>query len=89
MTKSHISLQHSEGLVMQAAAQIYAAYITAGRVAEGDEESWMQKAIREAIRIAQATDDAIISDDEVDSSDGQAIGDIAVGRTRTIRSRHD
>ena len=67
MGKSYLTLQQSEGIVVQAACQIYAAYVTAGRVTEGDETRWMERSIREAIRIAKATDAAIISDNEPDS----------------------
>ena len=69
MPKAYISLQESEMVVVQAAAQIYAAYITAGRVEEGQENQWMDKSIRAAIRIANVTDKAVISDGEVDSSE--------------------
>ena len=64
----HLKLQNSESVVISAAVQIYSAYISTGRVAEGDEEKWMSRSIKEAIKIATATDSAIISDDEVDSS---------------------
>ena len=64
----HLRLQNSESVVIAAAAQIYAAYISAGRVADGEEDQWMTRSIKEAIKIAAATDDAIISDDEVEST---------------------
>lgn len=64
MAKLSISLQPSEAVVVRAAAAIYAAYITAGRVPEGQEKAWMEKAIREAVWIARTTDDALQSDDE-------------------------
>ena len=64
MEKKYLSLQQSEGLVFQAAASIYAAYLSAGKVADSEERAWMKRAIREAILIAEATDDAIVSDDE-------------------------
>jgi hypothetical protein len=55
-------------VVVQVAGHIYAAYIAAGRVAQGDEEQWMQRSIREAIRLATETDQAVISDGEIDHS---------------------
>ena len=64
----HLKLQNSESVVISAAVQIYSAYISTGRVAEGDEDQWMTRSIKEAIKIATATDSAIISDDEVDST---------------------
>ena len=64
----HLKLQHSESVVLNAAAQIYSAYITAGKVGEGEEDQWMSRSIKEAIRLAVATDDAIVSDDEIEST---------------------
>jgi hypothetical protein len=68
---THLKLQHSESVVVQAAAQIYAAYIIAGRVADGDESPWLERSIRDAIRLARATDAAVISDEEIDTLEGQ------------------
>lgn len=68
---AHLKLQHSESVVVQAAAQIYAAYIAAGRVPEGEEAQWMKRSIREAIQIANATDASVISDEEIHSLEGQ------------------
>ncbi|MEO1995633.1 MAG: hypothetical protein ABGZ17_10205 [Planctomycetaceae bacterium] len=65
MAKSYLSLKHSESVATASAAQIYAAYITAGRATEGDESKWMKRAIREAIIIAQSMDEAVTSDDEM------------------------
>jgi hypothetical protein len=89
MSKQHLKLQPSESVVIQAAAQIYAAYIAAGRVEQGQEPQWMQRSIQEAMMIAQATDDAIISDEEIDASELQDRGGIIAGRNRQQRSRHD
>ena len=82
MAKKHFKLQHSESVIVQAAAQIYAAYITSGRVTDGDEAIWMQRSIKEAVMIGEATDNTIISDDEIDSSERQDSGAISVGRIR-------
>lgn len=68
---AHLKLQHSESIVVAAAAQIYAAYIAAGRVADGEESRWMERSIREAIRIARTTDAAVISDEEIHTLEGQ------------------
>lgn len=65
MNKVHLALHPSERVVTTAAAQVYAAYIAAGLVREGNEEEWMQRAVREAIRIAQLCDEAITSDNEL------------------------
>ncbi len=64
----HLKLQNSESVVLNAAAQIYSAYITTGKVVAGEEDKWMIQSIQEAIRLAVATDDAIISDDEVEAT---------------------
>ena len=90
MAKKHFSLQHSESVVVQTASQIYAAYIVSGRVTEGEEDLWMRRSIREAMMIAQATDDAIISDGEIDADEREGLSDISSGHNvRTGRSRHD
>ena len=64
MSQTYLNLQQSEGLVFQSACAIYAAYISAGRVPEGEETHWMKRSIGEAIKIARATDSSIVSDDE-------------------------
>ncbi|MBX3399371.1 MAG: hypothetical protein KF873_11555 [Gemmataceae bacterium] len=65
MAKAFLSLQPSEMIVARSAANIYAAYIAAGRVPEGKEQDWMRRAIGEAFTIARLTDEAIHSDDEM------------------------
>ena len=65
MSKPKLSLQPSEGIVVRSAAQIYAAYITVGRVAEGTERDWIQRSIKEAFLIARLTDEAVQSDAEL------------------------
>lgn len=66
-----LKLQHSESVVLQVAAQLYSAYLIAGRVKEGDEPVWMERSIREAISMAEATDAAVISDDEISGQPGR------------------
>ncbi len=65
MEKPTLSLQPSEAVVVQAAATIYAAYLTTGRVPAGHEKEWMQRSIQEAFWIARTTDEAIRADKEV------------------------
>jgi hypothetical protein len=60
-----LSLQPSEAVVARAAASIYAAYIMAGRVPSGHEAEWMERSVREALQIAQLTDDLSVSDSEM------------------------
>ena len=64
MSKPYISLQPSEAVVFQAAAQMYASYVVAGLVPDGAAEAWMKRAIRDAVMMARSVDDAIQSDDE-------------------------
>lgn len=63
--QASLSLQPSEAIVVRAAADIYAAYIIAGKVKEGQEKTWRDRAIREAFDIAKTADDAIRSDGEM------------------------
>ena len=51
---------------MTAAAGIYAAYISAGRVEDGKEAAWMDRAIKAAIRIAKVTEESVQADKELD-----------------------
>ncbi len=66
MAKTYLTLQESEGYIIQAAAQIYAARLTADCMEEGQETTYMEKSIRDAIRIAKAVDAAVIADGEMD-----------------------
>jgi hypothetical protein len=65
MTKLRLNLHPSEATVVQSAAAIYAAYISAGRVPEGQEQSWIERSIREAVLVARLTDEAVHSDTEL------------------------
>lgn len=66
MAKSYIALQPSEGILVQAAAQIYSAYVISGQAAPGTEDEWLQRSIRETIRIAKTVDSAVQADAEMD-----------------------
>lgn len=65
MGKPYIALQPSEGIIVQAAATIYAGYLTAGFVSGANESEWIARSIKAAIRMAQTTDENVQSDDEV------------------------
>ena len=65
MSKAHVNLAPSEAVCVQVAGQIYAAYIAAGRVVEGEEDKWMERSIRESIRIALTADKVIIAEEEM------------------------
>jgi hypothetical protein len=65
MSKTILSLQPSEALVFSAAATIYAGYISAGKVTDGSEKTWINRSLREAILLATLTDSVIQSDNEL------------------------
>ncbi len=65
MGKTYITLQPSEQTLVQAAATIYAGYLSAGRVPEGSEADWIKQSIQDAIKIAKVTDDNVQADAEV------------------------
>jgi hypothetical protein len=65
MSKTYVQLQQSEGFVIQAAAQIFAAHIAAGTVTKENKDTIMKEPIRDAIRISVAVDEAIVADAEV------------------------
>jgi hypothetical protein len=64
MSKTYLKLQQSEGFVIEAAAMIYAAYITSGKLNQENKEAIMKEAIRDALRIALTVDETIISENE-------------------------
>ncbi|WP_182870217.1 hypothetical protein [Stieleria mannarensis] len=66
MAKKHLTLQHSESVIVQAAAQIYAAYLCSGLVDDNDKTKYLKQSIRDAITIARSVDDAVISDGEME-----------------------
>ena len=51
---------------MTTAATINAAYITAGRVEDGKESAWIDRALKAAFRIAKVTDETVQADKELD-----------------------
>jgi hypothetical protein len=65
MHKQTLSLQPSEICVVRAAATIYAGYIAAGRVPDGEYTHWILRSIREAIMIARSVDEVIQADKEL------------------------
>lgn len=66
MAKTYLTLQPSEVAILNAAAQIYSGYVIAQRVIEGDEQKWLERSLREAIRLARATDEVIVAEGEMD-----------------------
>ncbi len=65
MAKTYLSLTKSERSLILAASQIYAAYIQAGRVSEGEQTAWMDRSVQEALALARICDGAVISDGEM------------------------
>jgi len=65
MEKSTLTLQPSEQAVIAAASRIFAAYIVSDQVQEGQEQGWLERALREAVWLAKHADDSVTSDDEM------------------------
>jgi len=63
MTKPDITLEPSKGVISEMAARIYSAYIVRGEVRDGEETKWMERSIREAVRIAKTVEASIETDD--------------------------
>ena len=69
MTKSYFSLSEGEGIVVQAAARIYAAYIISGKVRDSEEKQWMRRAFKEATSFAKTVDE--LDDDGTSGADAK------------------
>ncbi len=66
MPRPNVTLQPSKRTVTLAAAQIYAAYVTAGWVQkEEDVASWIDRAVQEAIILARNVEASVQSDEEL------------------------
>ena len=63
--KYYVSLQPSEMAIFRAAASIYASYVAIGNVNEENENAMMKKSIKTSIKMANAVDELVRSDDEV------------------------
>ena len=63
MSKPEITLEPSKGVVSEMAAQIYSAYIIRGDVQEGEEDQYMERSIREAVRIAKTVERSVETED--------------------------
>ena len=67
MDKTTITLQPTEQALLAAATRIYAAYVVSGQVADGQEDGWRARSVREAVWIAQQVDEAVLAEDEIRS----------------------
>jgi hypothetical protein len=79
MTKPDVTLQPSKGIVTQAAAQIYAAYVASERVPDDDVDTWLKRSIREAITIARIVDVSVQSDQELPDQSEQPLRGESLG----------
>ena len=64
--KTRITLQPTETAIFHVAGAIYAAYLAAAKVPDGQEQTWMERALRESLQLAQLTDARVQSDTELD-----------------------
>lgn len=67
MDKTVMTLQPTEQALLAAASRIFSAYLVAGQVADGQEDGWRARAVRDAIWIAQHIDESVLADDEIRS----------------------
>jgi len=66
----YFSLQPSEMAVFKCASQIFAAYISSGKVNEQNKKEYHKISIQEAIRIGSMVERHIVSDNEMPDSKG-------------------
>ena len=64
-SQRYFSLQPSEMAVFKSAAQIFAAYVSSGKVTEENKNDYYKIAIQDAIKIAAIVEKNIESDDEL------------------------
>ena len=62
--ETYMSLQHSESVVANMAATLFAAYIQRKEVTDENEDIYIKKAVHAAIRMATYADKIIKSDEE-------------------------
>jgi len=67
MERIPISLEPSEQALLAAASRIFSAYVASGQVAEGQEDGWRARSIRDALWLAQRIDETVAADEEVRS----------------------
>ncbi|WP_166831271.1 hypothetical protein [Thalassoroseus pseudoceratinae] len=66
MSKPFVTLKPSEQAILNAAATIYAGYVAGGKVPDGAEKDWLRRSLKEAIALAQLTDESVMADGEFD-----------------------
>jgi len=63
--KAYINLQPTEQHIANVAGNIFSAYIINGRVGDGQEQEWKDKAVELAIQIARDIDDRVVAPGEM------------------------
>jgi hypothetical protein len=66
MAKPYVTLQPTEQALLTAAATIYSGYLAAGKVPEGQEDQWMDRAMQAAFRMCRVIDASVQADKEID-----------------------
>ena len=66
VSKPYVTLKPTEQSILTASATIYAGYVSAGRVPEGTEKECLRRSLKEAIALAQLTDESVMADGEFD-----------------------
>ena len=64
-SQHYFSLQPSEMAVFKCASQIFAAYVSSGKVTEDNKSDYYKTAIQDAIKIGAIVEKNIQSDDEL------------------------
>ncbi len=62
--ETYIKLQQSEGIVCQMASQLLAAFISSGQLKPENEDHYIDRSLKMAIKLAILADRTIDSDDE-------------------------
>ena len=64
MSRSYLSLTATKLAVLQVASRIYAARLAAHIVPEGEERTWLDQSVEEAVQMARIVDEAFVSENE-------------------------
>ena len=83
MAKTDITLEPSKGVISEMAAHIYSAYIIRGEMNAGEEDQFMERSIREALRIAKTVDRSVETED---ASTGRVDAPDSTGETPSPRA---
>lgn len=65
MENNYINLEPSEQAVFQGAIRMYCVYLSNDRVNAANEAEIMEKCVRDSLKIAQRTDQLVMSDNEM------------------------